>query len=495
LLLDSIGDGIVGLDRELRVVLANPAAATLFGLGADEMAGQPFASLVGEGDPTSDPCQVREAMADGRVHRAGDDEFLPRGGKPTAVEFVTTPIVDAKRIVGAVVALRDVGDRRRLEDQLRQAQKMEAVGQLAGGVAHDFNNLLTAIITCARMVQESLPPNHPAQPDVGEILASGDRAAQLTRQLLAFARRQRLAPRSLDLRHVLSGLERMLRRVLGESIELSVALPEAPVVVHADPGQIEMVVLNLAVNARDAMPGGGRLTISLATVDAASIPRLEGEVLPDGPLAAITVHDTGSGMDGATQERIFEPFFTTKPSGKGTGLGLATVYGIVRQSGGGIRVRSAPGEGTDFRVFLPLHGGPVSVDAAVPAAASGGSERILVLEDDEVLRTLVCRALGNGGYRVVEAARPSAAVARLAKGEVELLVTDLVLPEENGWVLYRRLRQSYPTLRVVIMSGFAATPDPTLTSLPAEVPFLAKPFAPHDLLAKVREALDGPLLP
>jgi PAS domain S-box-containing protein len=492
LLLDSIGDGIVGLDREMRVVFANPAAGAIFRLPPEEMKGKVFGALLQDGGTHSDPCLVRESMADGHVHQASDDSFTRLDGAAVPVEFVTTPIVDAKEIVGAVVALRDVTERRRLEDQLRQAQKMEAVGQLAGGVAHDFNNLLTAIITCARMVQESLAPNHPAQSDVSEILASGDRAAQLTRQLLAFARRQRLAPRAMDLRESVGGMERMLRRVLGENIELHVELAPAPVIVHADPGQLELVVLNLAVNARDAMPSGGRLTIAVDVVDPADVAPVEGELLPDGPLGRITVSDTGAGMDGATQERIFEPFFTTKPSGKGTGLGLATVYGIVKQSDGAIRLRSAPGQGTEFRVLLPLRAGEAALAQREPAQAVGGTERVLVLEDDDVLRTLVCRALASGGYTVLEASRPSVAVARLAANEVDLLVTDLILPEESGWSLYRRLAAQRPTLRVLIMSGFAATPDPSLSTLPADVPFLPKPFAPHDLLVKARQALDGP---
>jgi len=393
---------------------------------------------------------------------------------------------------GAAVALRDATDRQRLEEQLHQAQKMEAVGQLAGGVAHDFNNLLTAIITCGRMVQEALPPEHPAQPDVDEILASGDRAAQLTRQLLAFARRQRLAPRAVDLRAVVGGMERMLRRVLGETVALRFVSPPEPIVIHADPGQIELVVLNLAVNARDAMPEGGELVITQRAVDPGDPALAAGEPIPPGPLGEIVVRDTGVGMDPDTQQRIFEPFFSTKPVGKGTGLGLATVYGIVKQSGGAIRVRSAPGRGTEFRILFPLHRGAADAEPRPARAASGGDERILVLEDDDVLRALVCRALKGAGYRVLEAARPSAAADRAAEHELDLLLTDLVLPEESGWSLYRRIAAGRPGLRVLLMSGFSGAPEPGSVSLPADVPFLAKPFGPSDLLARVRQALDRP---
>jgi PAS domain S-box-containing protein len=491
LLLDSIGDGIIGLDGEARVVFANPAAARILGVPSGEMRGRPFSAVVQHAGPRADPCLVLQSLADGRVHVAADDGFTRRDGTTIPVESVTTPIMDGGRIVGAVVALRDASERRRLEEELRQAQKMEAVGQLAGGVAHDFNNLLTAIITCGRMVQEALAPDHPAQPDVDEILASADRAAQLTRQLLAFARRQRLAPRALDLRESVAGMERMLRRVLGETISLTVKVPPEPVVIHADPGQIEMVVLNLAVNARDAMPGGGELELAVGLAEEA-----ETEGAPARPMAELAVRDTGVGMDEDTQDRIFEPFFTTKPSGKGTGLGLATVYGIVKQSDGVIHLRSSRGKGTEFRVLFPVHAGDHAPGPSTPLPVSaGGSERVLVLEDDEVLRTLVCRALTGAGYRVVEAARPSQALARAADGQVDLLVTDLVLPERSGWQLFREIAGHCPGLRIVVMSGFAVEPVTGDDSLPPEVPFLPKPFAPNDLLVKVRQALDGPAPP
>jgi PAS domain S-box-containing protein len=491
LLLDSIGDGIVGLDGGTLVVFANPAAAKLLGVPVEEMKGRSFASLARHAGPRGDPCLVRQSLEDGQVHVAAEDTFTRLDGASFPVESVTTPVVDGGKIVGAVVALRDATERRRLEEQLRQAQKMEAVGQLAGGVAHDFNNLLTAIITCGRMIQESLAPNHPAQPDVAEILSSGDRAAQLTRQLLAFARRQRLAPRPIDLRESVAGIERMLRRVLGETIALVVELPKEPVVVHADPGQLELVVLNLAVNSRDAMPSGGELRISVGVVEMGE-PADADEGGATGPMAQLSVRDTGVGMDGETQDRIFEPFFTTKPSGKGTGLGLATVYGIVKQSDGFIRVRSERGNGTEFRVLFPLNPGVPAAQPLVPEAVVGGSERVLVLEDDDVLRTLVCRALVGGGYRVAEASRPSAVRERVGQEELDLLVTDLVLPEQSGWQLYKEMVARRPGLRVLIMSGFASEPVAGLAALPADVPFLAKPFAPRELLLRVRQALDGP---
>jgi PAS domain S-box-containing protein len=492
LLLDSIGDGIVGLDRSGTVIMANPAAARMLAIPREELDGQPFVRLFQEAAPRADPFLVQQSLRDGEVHLAADDTFTRRDGTTLPVESVTTPVVDGGKIVGAVVALRDATERRRLEEQLRQAQKMEAVGQLAGGVAHDFNNLLTAIITCGRMVQEALSPNHPAQPDVAEIISSGDRAAQLTRQLLAFARRQRLAPRPIDLRQSVAGMERMLGRILGETITLTVALPPEPVVIHADPGQIEMVILNLAVNARDAMPTGGDLRIAVGVVEERPEDGEDGAPPAPQRMAELSVRDAGVGMDDETQDRIFEPFFTTKPNGQGTGLGLATVYGIVKQSDGVIHVRSARGEGTEFRVLFPLRASVILEPPPAPVTATGGSERVLVLEDDDVLRSLVCRALTNAGYGVVEASRPSVAVERAAGNALDLIVTDLVLPEQSGWQLYRQLAATKPGLRLLVMSGFAGEPVPGLATLPPDIPFLAKPFAPHDLLVKVRQALDGP---
>ena len=386
---------------------------------------------------------------------------------------------------------RQVAERSRLEEQLRHAQKMEAVGQLAGGVAHDFNNLLTAILSCARMIENELPDGHAARQDAAEIVKAGERAAALTRQLLAFSRRQRLAPQAIALADVVRDVEKLLKRLLGEAVALEV-VTDARGGVWADPGQLEQVIVNLAVNARDAMPRGGRLTITVSELGAADRAGVSDPGLPAGPLSVLSVRDAGEGMDAETQSHIFEPFFTTKGPGKGTGLGLPTVYGIVTQSGGAIRVRSSPGAGAEFVIYLPRHAGPLA-DAPAPQRlrASGGRETILLVEDDDAVRAIARRALQQGGYTVLDAAGPGTAMA-LAQGHprpIDLLLTDVLLPEENGLSLSRRVAAVRPGLRVAFMSGY--TGDALGAEFPTTVPFLPKPFTPIALLVTVREALDG----
>jgi signal transduction histidine kinase/CheY-like chemotaxis protein len=387
---------------------------------------------------------------------------------------------------------RQVAERGRLEEQLRQSQKLEAIGRLAGGVAHDFNNLLTAVLSNARMIEDQLPAGHAARQDVAEIITAGERAAALTSQLLAFSRRQRLAPQVIGLADVVWGLEKMLRRILGETVKLEV-LTDARGEVLADPSQLEQVIVNLVVNARDAMPDGGRLTITVSEVEAAERESGADPGLPEGPLAVLSVEDSGSGMDQETQARIFEPFFTTKDPGKGTGLGLSTVYGIVAQSGGAIRVRSAPGAGTEFRVCLRRHDGPRSTAATAPQSprSTGGQETILLVEDDDAVRAIARRVLQQAGYSVIEAPGPRTAV-EFAEGHpqpIDLLLTDVMLPNENGVSLSRRIVALRPGLRVAFMSGY--TGEVADAELPAGAPFLPKPFTPDTLLATVRRALDG----
>ncbi len=387
---------------------------------------------------------------------------------------------------------RQVAERSRLEAQLRHSQKMEAIGRLAGGVAHDFNNLLTAVLSNARMMEHDLPAGHAAHQDVAEIIAAGERAAALTSQLLAFSRRAHLEPQVIGLADVVRNLERMLRRIIGETVKMEV-LTDARGEVLADPGQLEQVIVNLVVNARDAMPDGGRLTITVSEVEAAE--RVAGldPGLPEGALSVLAVEDTGCGMDQETQVHLFEPFFTTKGPGKGTGLGLSTVYGIVAQSGGGIRVRSAPGAGTEFRVCLPRYEGPrrQAVTPAPAARASGGQETILLVEDDEAVRTVTRRILEQAGYTVIDAPGPRTATALAAShpATIDLLLTDVVLPDENGLSLARRLTAVRPGLRVAFMSGY--TGELHGAELPAGAPYLTKPFAPDALLTAVRRALGG----
>ena len=392
----------------------------------------------------------------------------------------------------AGVAL-DITERHLLEEQNRQSQKVEAIGQLAGGIAHDFNNLLTAIHGYAELLSDDLGAKSPHQHDLGEIRAAAQRAAALTRQLLAFSRRQILEPRVLDLRDSLKGLESMLRRLIGEHITVTLRVAGQAARVKADPGQIEQVVLNLALNARDAMPEGGSLLLEVTNVELdAAYARRHIAVKP-GHYVMLSVSDTGAGMDLQTQARIFEPFFTTKPEGRGTGLGLSTVYGIVKQSGGNLWVYSEPGRGATFKIYLPRVDDPTDAPAD-PAArdALTGSETILVVEDESGVRELVRKVLERHGYHVLMAAAPHEALelAENHDGPIHLLTTDVVLPEMSGKTLAQQIAIARPQIRVLYMSGYTDDAIVHHGVLDADTPFLQKPFTPCALARKVRTVLD-----
>jgi two-component system, cell cycle sensor histidine kinase and response regulator CckA len=383
---------------------------------------------------------------------------------------------------------------RELEAQLRQSQKMEVIGQLAGGIAHDFNNLLTAIRGYGELLGGDLLPSQvAARNDVGEVLAAVDRAEVLTRGLLAFSRRQMLQPRTVIPGEVVERIIPLLRRLLGEQVQLVPELRRDTGSARVDPGQLEQVVVNLAVNARDAMPGGGRLTIATELVDVGP-DELAGRIVAGpGPYIVLKVADTGSGMDATTLAHLFEPFFTTKAEGKGTGLGLATVYGIVRQSGGFITVRSALGEGSEFRVHLPQVDASArshqSIGVQAPAPPQG-SGTVLLVEDDPAVRHFAARALEQLGYQVLSAPAGPNALALLAahQGRVDLVLSDIVMPGMQGPELARRVHESRPEARFLFMSGFADGEGGQADLVGGE-PILPKPFAIHDLAVAVRDAL------
>jgi PAS domain S-box-containing protein len=395
-----------------------------------------------------------------------------------------------------IAVSRDVTARKAIEQQLQQSQKLESIARLAGGVAHDFNNVLTAILGGVDVLLERVPEGDPLREGVQEIEDAARRAAGLTRQLLVFSRKEIVQPVLVDLNDVVAGMARMLRRLIGEDIEL-VSAPAAGLGrVRADPGQLEQVIVNLAVNARDAMVGGGRLAIETgsAHVDE-ELARLQ-EVAP-GRHVVLSVSDTGCGMSGETQAHLFEPFYTTKERGKGTGLGLSTVYGIVRQSGGFVRVTSRPGGGTTFRIFLPEaeaaeERAPVPAEPAA-APTSRGSETVLLVEDDPLVRRVTARTLRSAGYAVVEATDGSDALRVAAEGPApDLLVTDLVMPHMGGEALAARFRADHPDARVLLISGYTDHGiDPR--ALGDDVAFLQKPFPPAALARKVRELLDRAL--
>jgi two-component system, cell cycle sensor histidine kinase and response regulator CckA len=388
----------------------------------------------------------------------------------------------------------DITEHRNLKDQLRQSQKMEAIGRLAGGIAHDFNNLVTVVAGYGELLLSRRSPDDPERQEIEEIVKAGNRTAQLTRQLLAFSRKQILEPRVVCLDDVASGIERMLRRLVGENIDLILTPAEDLWSVRVDPSQVEQVLMNLAVNSRDAMPGGGSLAVSTANVvlDEAFLKANKGAV--PGPHVVLSVRDTGCGMDDETISHIFEPFFTTKEAGKGTGLGLATVYGIVKQSGGYIEVESAVGRGTTFRVYFPRCD-TTAADAPAPALSKArvtGSETILVVEDEKAVRKVVSRALEGKGYTVLAAADGDQAfrVSAAHRGAIDLLITDMVLPGIGGRDLAERLRSSFPGMRVLYMSGYADAAGPPSDPTAARHSFLQKPFKTDSLLRKVREVLD-----
>lgn len=395
------------------------------------------------------------------------------------------------RILGVVV---NVTERRALEEQFRQAQKMEAVGRLAGGVAHDFNNMLTAIIGYAEFIAAEPGLSESALADLEQITRAADRSAALTRQLLAFSRTQVLQPRKLDLNTLVTDTMQMLRRVIGEDIELVTALAADLAPLFADPVQIEQIVLNLAVNARDAMPEGGRLTIETGNL---TLDVEDAGLMPDasaGRFVMLAVSDTGIGMDETTQRRIFEPFFTTKEHGKGTGLGLATVFGIVKQSGGHVWVYSEPGQGASFKIYLPS-GDPTAVSPPsppLPPRLSGGSEALLLVEDEEAVRQLTRLILERAGYTVVEAADPEAAEAEFARhgDRIALLITDVVMPKASGPALYQKLSAERPSLRVLYTSGYADSAVLRDRRLDEGAFFLQKPYTAAALKEQVREILD-----
>jgi PAS domain S-box-containing protein len=495
-LIESAQDVIFALSPGGVVRALNPAFEVLTGWSLEEWIGRPFSELLHEDDVRA----ARELFAGGlRVGRTPNAQFRFRtvAGSYLVGEVHANLHFQDGKAVGILGIVRDITDRVRLEDQLRQAQKMEAVGRLAGGVAHDFNNLLTAIGGYSGLLLADLAPTDPRRSDVEEIKKATERAAALTRQLLAFSRRQVLQPRVLDLNAVIAGAEKLLRRLIGEDIRLVTRLDPALGAVRADAGQIEQVVMNLAVNARDAMEGGGTLTIETRNAEVLGSHREpDRDAMPPGRYVQIRVRDTGTGIDAETKRHIFEPFFTTRELGKGTGLGLATVYGIVKQSGGYIWVDSDPGRGALFTVDLPqvgVHDGDAEAGGD-DGAGHVGTETVLVVEDEAQVRTVAREALRSHGYTVLEASDADVAirVARGSKQAIDLLLTDVVMPGLSGGQLAEILTAERPGLRVLFMSGYTDDALGPHGVLRPGVNYLQKPFSPDLLAQKVREVLDLP---
>ncbi|MDR7460778.1 MAG: PAS domain S-box protein [Armatimonadota bacterium] len=466
------------------IVYVNPAFQRLTGYTAEEVVGRTPRLLTSDRHSPELFREIRDVVLGGQVWR-GELVNRRKDGSLYVEELSVAPVRDSRGTITHFVTIgQDITARQQMEQQLRQAQKMDAVGRLAGGVAHDFNNVLTVITGRCELLLRRLEQGSPTRRDVELMLEAARRASALTRQLLAFSRMQKLELRVLDINEVVRGMEKLLRRLIGEDVELVLQLAPALGRVRADRGQLEQVVMNLVVNAREAMPRGGRITLTTNGMDR----------WPDGSERAavvLAVDDTGIGMDAATRARIFEPFFTTKRE-RGTGLGLATVYGIVKQSGGEIVVESEPGQGTTFRIYLPrVEAEPDPDEEVAEEPVPGGTETILLVEDEAEVRRLARDILREHGYAVHEAADGEEGLRRARDAAFDLLVTDVVLPRVGGVELARRLSAVRPGLRVLYMSGYTED-DMTFRSLAArEVPFLSKPFSPASLLRAVRQALDG----
>jgi two-component system, cell cycle sensor histidine kinase and response regulator CckA len=498
LISDNVIDMIAVVDSAGKRVYNSPSYQRILGYDLTELESTSSFDQVHPDDRQ----MVVEAAAEARRSGLGrriEYRMRHKDGGWVYLESTASPVMNAKgEVENLVIVNRDIGERRRLEEQLRQSQKMDAIGRLSGGVAHDFNNLLGVIIGYAEILQEHIPDSDAMRAPVDQIVKAGNRASSLTRQLLAFSRQQVLEPKVLSLNAVVSDTEKMLQRLIGEDIELLTSLDPKLGKIRADQGQIEQVIMNLAVNARDAMPDGGRIVIETSNfqIDAAFTQRYAYPVLT-GSYVLLTVSDTGIGMDSATQQRIFEPFFTTKEKGKGTGLGLSLVYGVVKQSGGYIDVTSSPGKGACFSIYLPR------VEQATQAESHGadhplelrGTETILLVEDEDTLRGLARHLLEEYGYKVFEACDGIAAL-RLSEEKagtnIHLLLTDVVMPGINGRVLADQMKEKRPDIKTVFMSGYTGQRVGEKEILEPGSLFLQKPFTRANLARKVREALDVP---
>jgi PAS domain S-box-containing protein len=493
-LVDHHPDAVFSFDTTGRFLSANPTFEAMSGYSSAELVGESFAPLV-----VTDHAERVQAHFQAAVSGSGsryEAAIRHRSGRRVETGMTNIPILVDRRVVGVFGIAKDLTAQRELETQLRQKQKMEAVGQLAGGVAHDFNNLLTVIKANTEVVLDELAEDHPLRVDLDEVHKATNRAAALTRQLLAFSRQQVLQPRHLDVNAVIVDLQRMLARLIGEDIDFTLDLGRDLGGVLVDPGQLEQVLVNLVVNARDAMPNGGDLIIATRNVELSAGEALRHGAKP-GLYVAVAIRDTGMGMSADMQARIFEPFFTTKEVGQGTGLGLATVHGIMLQSGGFVDTRSTPGRGTVFTLFLPLVANgeaAVRTHAAVRASRSPGTETVLVVEDEDTVRESTRRVLTRHGYTVLEASNGVEALTLFAgrEGPIDVVLSDAVMPQMSGPELASRLAELRPGLPVIIMSGYTDDDLMRRGAIGSATPFLQKPFSAERLLGAVRDTLDRP---
>jgi PAS domain S-box-containing protein len=495
-------DAVITTDLNRCIIGWNAAAQRIYGWPASEAIGKPLDDLLKTTFVDTTQSQAQEILQQTGLWQ-GQLRQQARSGQVIDVDVAVSYLKDnAGMVIGGIAINRDVTERKRaeeekarLEAQFQQAQKMESVGRLAGGVAHDFNNMLGVIIGNAELALEEVEPSQPIYSDLAEIQKAAQRSANLTRQLLTFARKQAIAPRVLNLNETITGMMAMLARIIGENIELRWMPADDLWLVELDPTQIDQILANLCINARDAISDVGMVTIETSNWIVGESDRASGIDAAPGAYIMLAVSDTGCGMDAATRERIFEPFFTTKPVGQGTGLGLATVYGIVKQNNGFITVTSAPDQGSTFQIFLPRYLDPAHVapdnDPEPRVAAEGGGETILLVEDEPALLRLVQHTLVRLGYRVLVAGTPGAAraLAETHDGPIDLLMTDVIMPEMNGRTLGLHIKQYHPNIKILFMSGYTADVIAHHGILEEGVVFIQKPFTAQSLAARIREII------
>ena len=493
-LVDGVKDVIFALSADGLLTALNPAFEEATGWKREEWLGRPFAGLL-HPDDVPHAAHMLERVVEETPRPTSQLRVRTRSGEYRLGEFHTSVQRRDGVITGVLGIVRDITDRVRLEEQLRHAQKMEAVGQVASGVAHDFNNLLTAVLSSAELLRTALPPDAPQQDDVSTIGDAARRGAELTGKLLAFSRRQPLTLGTVSLGSAAADFIRMAQRLVPESVAITLQVEATETALRADTGALQQILLNLVTNARDAMPRGGKIVIEVGrkTLDAENV-RIHGWGTP-GEYVTLSVSDTGYGMDAATQARMFEPFFTTKPVGQGTGLGMPMVYGLVKDHGGFLQVYSEPGHGTTIRLYFPaVAQHPLAIAPAVPAAVRGGSETIMLVEDADDVRRAATRVLERYGYTVIALVdgREALAVIRSGHAPADLIISDMVMPNTGGPELVKALRRGGVATKLLLTSGYTAREVRDLMQVDPAIPFLAKPWTVNDLLRKVREALDAP---
>lgn len=488
--------GICLIDEDGIYRYVNSTYCRIYGYTKEEMLDKTFYEILKRpGNPKNREEEFRKQFATGEVIPFGELEFLNASGETVCVQYTADFVKENDRIKYMVAMNTDITEQKKLEAQLLQSQKMESIGRLAGGVAHDFNNLLTVILGHVELINTAVKPEDPISNDIREIQAASERAAGLTKQLLAFSRKQPLALKIINLNHVIDNMKNLLHRIIGEDIDLRAITPDDLWNVKADRGLIEQVITNLAVNARDAMPRGGVLTIETKNVELDfEFVRTHSELEPGGYIK-LSVSDTGCGISEELKGKIFEPFFTTKEIGKGTGLGLSTVYGIIKQSGGHISVYSEENQGTIFNIFLPVAEGEAEAikSESEPAESLRGNETILVVEDDENIRNLITKVLRHYGYDIIIADNPKEALLKSKQIEkpIDLIITDMVMPDMGGTELTEKLHELWPGLKTLYISGYTGEFIIRQNKIDHTVPFLQKPFRATALVHSIRDILDN----